>query len=118
MYAAIDAVGGELTQQVTLALRDGGTVYVYGALAGGSLQVDTLDMLYNHKRVVVRPSPEMISNSNEVTSLPLTRRRASSTFTLQVCSNMLLLLLQVAYSTCRQPCLVLSAKPDEDDAQM
>lgn len=31
-YAAIDAVSGEMTMKVSMALRDGGTVYVYGAL--------------------------------------------------------------------------------------
>lgn len=56
MYAAIDAVGGETTKQVALALRDGGTVYVYGALSGDPVQVDTLDMLYKYKKVEVRSS--------------------------------------------------------------
>ena len=51
IYAAIDAVGGELTQQVALALRDGGSVHVYGALSGKPTQVDTLDMLYKYKKV-------------------------------------------------------------------
>lgn len=57
IYAAIDAVGGETTKQVSLALRDGGTVYVYGALAGGNLHVDTLDTLYKYKRVEVSTWP-------------------------------------------------------------
>lgn len=56
LYAAIDAVGGETTKQVALALRDGGTVYVYGALSGDPVQVDTLDMLYKYKKVEVRSS--------------------------------------------------------------
>ncbi|KAL3147631.1 hypothetical protein ABBQ38_014681 [Trebouxia sp. C0009 RCD-2024] len=50
-YAAIDAVGGETTKQLALALRDGGTVYVYGALSGDPIQMDTLDTLYTFKRV-------------------------------------------------------------------
>lgn len=53
-YAAIDAVGGETTKQLSLALRDGGTVYVYGALSGEPIQVDTLDTLYKYKRVEVQ----------------------------------------------------------------
>ena len=54
MYVAIDAVGGETTKQVALALRDGGSVHVYGALSGDPIQVDTLDMLYKYKKVEVR----------------------------------------------------------------
>lgn len=54
-YAAIDAVGGETTKQVALALRNGGTVYMYGALSGDPIQMDTLDTLYNFKKVEVRP---------------------------------------------------------------
>lgn len=50
-HAAIDAVGGEMTQKVAMALRDGGTVYVYGALSGDPIQVDTLDTLYKYKKV-------------------------------------------------------------------
>ncbi|KAA6428756.1 hypothetical protein WJX79_005785 [Trebouxia sp. C0005] len=50
-YAAIDAVGGETTKQVAMALQDGGTVYVYGALSGDPIQVDTLDTLYKYKKV-------------------------------------------------------------------
>lgn len=52
-HAAIDAVGGEMTQKVAMALRDGGTVYVYGALSGDPIQVDTLDTLYKYKKVQV-----------------------------------------------------------------
>lgn len=52
-YAAIDAVSGEVTQKVAMALRDGGTVYVYGALSGDPIQVDTLDTLYKYKKVEV-----------------------------------------------------------------
>ena len=52
-YAAIDAVGGETTKQVAMALQDGGTVYVYGALSGDPIQVDTLDTLYKYKKVEV-----------------------------------------------------------------
>ena len=50
-YSAIDAVGGPLTKQLSLALRDGGTVYVYGALSDEPIQVDNLDTLYKFKRV-------------------------------------------------------------------
>lgn len=53
-YTAIDAVGGEMTKQLSLALQDGGTVYVYGALSGDPIQMDTLDTLYKYKRVEVR----------------------------------------------------------------
>ena len=53
-YAAIDAVAGEMTKQLSFALRDGGTVYVYGALSGDPIQVDTLDTLYKFKKVEVR----------------------------------------------------------------
>lgn len=53
-YAAIDAVGGEMTKQLAYALRDGGTVYVYGALSGDPIQMDTLDTLYKYKRVEVQ----------------------------------------------------------------
>ena len=53
-YAAIDAVGGEMTKHLSLALRDGGTVYVYGALSGDPIQVDTLDTLYKYKKVEVQ----------------------------------------------------------------
>lgn len=50
-FAAIDAVGGQMTKQLSLALRDGGTVYVYGALSNEPVQVDNLDTLYKFKRV-------------------------------------------------------------------
>ena len=33
-YTAIDAFAGEMTKQLSLALRDWDTVYVYGALSG------------------------------------------------------------------------------------
>ncbi len=33
-YAAIDAVAGTLTKQVTASVRDGGQVFIYGVLAG------------------------------------------------------------------------------------
>ena len=42
-----------MTKQLSQALRDGGTVYVYGALSGDPIQVDTLDTLYKYKRVEV-----------------------------------------------------------------
>lgn len=51
VYAAIDAVGGETTKQLSLALRDGGSVHVYGALSNEAIQVDTLDTLYKYKKV-------------------------------------------------------------------
>ena len=43
-----------MTKQLSLALRDGGTVYVYGALSGDPIQVDTLDTLYKYKKVEVQ----------------------------------------------------------------
>ena len=47
-----------MTKQLSLALRDGGTVYVYGALSGDPIQMDTLDALYKFKRVEVQPHAE------------------------------------------------------------
>ena len=55
-YTAIDAVSGEMTKQLAFALRDGGTVLVYGALSNDPVQMDTLDTLYKFKRVEVRHS--------------------------------------------------------------
>lgn len=43
-----------MTKQLAYALRDGGTVYVYGALSGDPIQMDTLDTLYKYKRVEVQ----------------------------------------------------------------
>lgn len=42
-----------MTRQLALALRDGGTVLVYGALSNDPVQMDTLDTLYKLKRVEV-----------------------------------------------------------------
>ena len=55
-YTAIDAVSGEMTKQLGFALRDGGTVLVYGALSNDPIQVDTLDTLYKYKKVEVHHS--------------------------------------------------------------
>ena len=52
-YTAIDAVSGEMTKQLALALRDGGTVLVYGALSNDPVQMDTLDTLYKFKKAEV-----------------------------------------------------------------
>ena len=52
-YTAIDAVSGEMTKQLAFALRDGGTVLVYGALSNDPIQMDTLDTLYKYKRAEV-----------------------------------------------------------------
>ena len=46
-----------MTKQLSLALRDGGTVYVYGALSNEPVQVDNLDTLYKFKRVEVSTYP-------------------------------------------------------------
>ena len=56
-YAAVDAVGGQMTKQLSLALRDGGTVYVYGALSNEPIQVDNLEIVYKFTRVEVSSCP-------------------------------------------------------------
>jgi NADPH:quinone reductase-like Zn-dependent oxidoreductase len=44
-WGAADAVGGEMTQRLMAAVRDGGTVLLYGALAGGTFTGSTMDAL-------------------------------------------------------------------------
>ncbi|KAK9829662.1 hypothetical protein WJX72_007192 [[Myrmecia] bisecta] len=48
-YGAIDAVGGEVTEKVMSAVRPKGTVLVYGAMSGPTLQVKIFDPLYYGK---------------------------------------------------------------------
>jgi NADPH:quinone reductase-like Zn-dependent oxidoreductase len=44
-YAAVDAVAGTLTKQVVASVRDGGQVFVYGALGGNDITVGMGDLL-------------------------------------------------------------------------
>jgi NADPH:quinone reductase-like Zn-dependent oxidoreductase len=43
-YAAVDAVGGTLTKQVTASVRDGGQVFIYGVLGGYDATVGVGDL--------------------------------------------------------------------------
>jgi len=45
-HAAVDSVGGALTGALTDAVRDGGTVFVYGAQGGLSASVSVLALLF------------------------------------------------------------------------
>ncbi|KAH7415985.1 hypothetical protein KP509_14G069800 [Ceratopteris richardii] len=45
-YGAIDCVGGELTKVVVESVRDGGTVLIYGLLAGPELKAGILDFIF------------------------------------------------------------------------
>ena len=62
-----------MTKQLSLALRDGGTVYVYGALSGDSIQVDPLDMLYKYKKIEVLEPAYCCSACVELITLSMTR---------------------------------------------
>jgi NADPH:quinone reductase-like Zn-dependent oxidoreductase len=44
-YAAIDAVAGTLTKQVTASVRDGGQVFIYGVLGGWDATIGVGDVL-------------------------------------------------------------------------
>jgi len=44
-WGAVDAVGGALTQRLMSAVREGGTVLVYGALAGNTCTCSVMDMV-------------------------------------------------------------------------
>ncbi|KAH9552110.1 hypothetical protein CY35_09G046700 [Sphagnum magellanicum] len=50
-YAAVDAVGGTLTKQVTASVRDGGQVFLYGVLGGYDATVGVGDLLFRRVRV-------------------------------------------------------------------
>jgi trans-2-enoyl-CoA reductase len=45
-WGAVDAVGGALTQRITGGLRNGGTVLIYGAMAGLEFTGSIVDVLF------------------------------------------------------------------------
>ena len=49
LWAALDCVGGETTRAVSAATRPGGSVIMYGALAGPTLQLNILDVFLGKK---------------------------------------------------------------------
>lgn len=49
LWAALDCVGGETTRAVSAAVRPGGSVVMYGALAGPTLQLNILDVFLGKK---------------------------------------------------------------------
>lgn len=52
VYAAFDAVSGELTQKVVHSLRRGGTVYVYGSLSGNNFgPIDAVELRGSGKTI-------------------------------------------------------------------
>lgn len=50
-YGAIEAVGGDVLEQVIGAVRKGGTVLVYGNMSGGKGQFEIRDVLYGGKTI-------------------------------------------------------------------
>lgn len=50
-HAAVDSVGGELTRHVTDAVRDGGSVFVYGAQGGLSASASIPALLFRDVRL-------------------------------------------------------------------
>jgi NADPH:quinone reductase-like Zn-dependent oxidoreductase len=48
---AFDAVGGELTRRVALAMPPGSRIVVYGALADGPCQIDSKDFFFRDKKL-------------------------------------------------------------------
>ncbi|KAH9552111.1 hypothetical protein CY35_09G046800 [Sphagnum magellanicum] len=63
-YAAVDAVGGTLTKQVTASVRDGGQVFIYGALGGWDAIVGVGD-LFRGVRVAAWALPNSVSERFE-----------------------------------------------------
>ncbi|CAM6036810.1 unnamed protein product [Sphagnum compactum] len=59
-YAAIDAVAGTLTKQVTASVRDGGQVFIYGALGGYDATVGVGD-LFRGVRVAAWALPNSVA---------------------------------------------------------
>ena len=49
LWAALDCVGGETTRLVSAATRPGGSIIIYGALAGPTLQLNILDVFLGKK---------------------------------------------------------------------
>eukprot|EP00877_Chromochloris_zofingiensis_P013456 jgi/Chrzof1/8364/Cz03g07200.t1 len=49
-WAAVDAVGGDLTLQLSLAVRDNGKIVVYGALAGGEFKGHIISVIFRGLR--------------------------------------------------------------------
>jgi NADPH:quinone reductase-like Zn-dependent oxidoreductase len=47
-WGAIDAVGGPLTQRISGAVRDGGSVYIYGAMSGLEFTGSIVDCLFRN----------------------------------------------------------------------
>ncbi|KAL4459109.1 hypothetical protein ABPG75_013974 [Micractinium tetrahymenae] len=45
-YAALECVGGDITEKVVQATRNGGTVFIYGAMAAFSITVCIPDLLF------------------------------------------------------------------------
>jgi NADPH:quinone reductase-like Zn-dependent oxidoreductase len=45
-YAAIDCIGGETTGTIIKAIREEGTVFLYGALSGPTATIPIVDLLY------------------------------------------------------------------------
>lgn len=48
-YAALDAVAGATTGQLLQAVRQGGTLIVYGLLSSTTVQTDVADLLFRGK---------------------------------------------------------------------
>ncbi len=45
-YAAIECIGGETTGTVVKAIREEGTIFLYGALSGPTATIPIVDLLY------------------------------------------------------------------------
>lgn len=51
-YGAVDAVAGDLTQRMTAAVRSGGTLIIYGAMAGIEFKGSVVDTLFRQVSTV------------------------------------------------------------------
>jgi NADPH:quinone reductase-like Zn-dependent oxidoreductase len=63
-YAAVDAVAGTLTKQVTASVRDGGQVFIYGVLGGYDATVGVGD-LFRGVRVAAWALPNSVVERSE-----------------------------------------------------